>query len=163
MENLTQSLQKYLVAIYEVVLTNTAARVKDISSKMNIGMASTSEAIKNLAKKGYINYQPYGIITMTAKGKNAVDMIAARRSIVSDFLEKVLMIDKENLQHCTENLEYYVPEKVLMQLVSYISFMNKCSCTKPKWKQSYENFASSGEMPEKCQACQAGSSCSCCK
>ena len=53
---------------------------------------------------------------MTAKGKKTVDMINARRSIVSDFLQKVLMVDEENLEVCTNNLEYYVTEKVLMQL-----------------------------------------------
>ena len=153
MENLTQSLQKYLIAIYELVLINTACRVKDVSAKMSVGMASASEAVKALAKKGYVNYEPYGIITITAKGKNTVDKINVRRSIVSDFLQKVLMIDEENLQICTNNLEYYVPEKVLMQLVSYISFMNKCSCAKPKWKKSFEDFVKNGEMPSNCQSC----------
>ena len=100
---------------------------------------------------------------MTAKGKKTVDMINARRSIVSDFLQKVLMVDEENLEVCTNNLEYYVPEKVLMQLVSYISFMNKCSCAKPKWKKSFEDFAQNGEMPAGCQNCQNGCNCSCCK
>ena len=149
MENLTQSLQKYLIAIYELVLVNAACRVKDVSAKMSVGMASASEAVKALAKKGYVNYEPYGIITITAKGKNTVDKINVRRSIVSDFLQKVLMID----EICTNNLEYYVPEKVLMQLVSYISFMNKCSCAKPKWKKSFEDFAKNGEMPSNCQNC----------
>lgn len=163
MENLTKSLQKYLTAIYALVLTNTACRVKDVSAKMSVGMASASEAVKTLAKKGYINYEPYGIITITAKGKKAVDMISARHSIVKDFLQKVLMIDEENLQVCTESLEYFVPEKVLMQLVSYISFMNKCSCAKPKWKKSFEDFAQSGEMPSNCQNCNNGCNCSCSK
>lgn len=161
MENLTQSLQKYLVSIYDLVLLNTACRVKDVSAKMSVGMASSSEAVKSLAKKGYVNYEPYGIITITAKGKKAVDMINARRNIVSDFLKKVLMIDEKDLEICTNNLEYYVPEKVLLQLVSYINFMNKCSCSKPKWKKSFEDFAQNGEMPVGCQNCQNGCSCSC--
>lgn len=163
MENLTQSSQKYLVAIYDVVLTNTAARVKDVAARMSVGMASASEAVKNLAAKGYINYEPYGIITLTAKGKKTVDMIAARHNIVSDFLEKVLMIDKNDVETCTNNLEYFVPERVLMQLVSYISFMNKCSCSQPKWKKSYEEFAQNGEMPSGCLACSkhSGGGCNC--
>lgn len=90
-------------------------------------------------------------------------MINVRRSIVSDFLKKVLMVDEKDLDICTNNLEYYVPEKVLMQLVSYINFMNKCSCSKPKWKKSFENFVQNGEMPVGCQNCQNSCSCSCCK
>ncbi len=34
---LTESLEKYLLAIYEIVKTNQAARVKDVSKYLNIG------------------------------------------------------------------------------------------------------------------------------
>ena len=71
MKELTKSLGNYLLAIYELVEENNAARVRDVSQKMNIGAASTSEAVKLLAKKEYINYRPYGLITLTSKGSLA--------------------------------------------------------------------------------------------
>jgi len=163
MNDLTPILQKYLIAIYDVVLTNSETNVKDISEKMSMEMALTSEAVKNLAKKGYINYKPYSFITLTVKGKNTVDIINARHNIVSDFLEKVLMIDKKDLELCTNNLEFYVPEKVLMQLVSYINFINKFSCSQSNWEKSQEDYVTNGQMSEGCAACaqNCGHTCHC--
>ena len=62
MKDLTQSLERYLNAVYEIVNKNKAARVKDVATKLDIGIASTSQAIKTLSQKGYVNYEPYGII-----------------------------------------------------------------------------------------------------
>ena len=63
--NLTASLENYIKAISEIVEKQKAARVKDIANSLFIGASSVSEALKNLAEKEYINYQPYGIITLT--------------------------------------------------------------------------------------------------
>ena len=49
-DELTESLEKYLLAIYEIVSINQAARVKDVSNYLNIGGHATSEAVKTLAK-----------------------------------------------------------------------------------------------------------------
>ena len=65
MKELTKSLEKYLAAIYNIVQTQGAARVRDVSEKVGANGASTSEAVKALAKKGFINYKPYGVITLT--------------------------------------------------------------------------------------------------
>ena len=65
---LTESLEKYLLAIYEIVKVNQAARVKDVSNYLKIGGPATSDAVKTLAERGFINYVPYGIITITSKG-----------------------------------------------------------------------------------------------
>ena len=91
MKDLTQSLEKYLLAVNKIVQKNSAGRVKDIAKELNIGMASTSEAIKTLAKKGYINYVPYGIITITKKGEDAVELKTKRHEIICKFLSKCLI------------------------------------------------------------------------
>ena len=83
MKDLTQSLEKYLLTVNKIVQKNSASRVKDVAKELNIGMASTSEAIKTLAKKGYINYVPYGIITITPKGvKKAEEKIKELKKMV---------------------------------------------------------------------------------
>ena len=58
MKELTRSLERYLIAIYELINENDNVMVKDVAEKMQIGGASTSEAIKTLANRGYIDYQP---------------------------------------------------------------------------------------------------------
>ena len=68
MEKLSASLENYLRAIYYIVKEKQAARVKDISKFLQVGASSASEALKNLSEKGFINYEPYGIVTLTSYG-----------------------------------------------------------------------------------------------
>ena len=56
---LTESLEKYLLAIYEIVKVNQGARVRDVSNYLKIGGPATSDAVKTLAERGFINYVPY--------------------------------------------------------------------------------------------------------
>ncbi len=153
MKNLTQSLERYLSAIFKIVQMNSAARVKDVAQKLNIGMASTSEAIKALTKKGYINYVPYGIITMTAKGKKVISEKNKRHSIICNFLEKCLLMEQEEIEEAADDIEFSMSEKVLDRFVEYLTFMQNCSCKEPKWVKSFQYYLENGKMQKKCNSC----------
>jgi len=150
---LTESLEKYLLAIYEVVKVNQAARVKDISNYLKIGGPATSDAVKTLAKRKFINYVPYGIITITPKGKKHAEEKLNRKRTISNFLEKVLQVENFSVADCAKQIEYSMPEEVLERFVSFLSFMEKCSCKEPKWVKSYQHFVKTGKMQNKCIQC----------
>ena len=150
---LTASLEKYLKAIYEIVKEKKATRVKDVSSKMKIGASSTSEAIKALAEKKYIDYEPYGVITLSQKGEKLVEEKLKRNEIISNFLKEVLMIDENKVAENTEQIEYALPEEVLGKLTNFISFMQTCSCKEPKWMKSYKYYAKNLKLKDKCISC----------
>lgn len=152
-EELTQSLEKYLLAIYEIIRLNKAARVKDVSNYLKIGGPATSDAVKTLAQRKYINYEPYGIITITSKGKKKAEAKIKRHNTIANFLDKVLMIEKENIDENASKIEYSMPEDVLDKFVSFLTFMENCSCKEPKWVSSYRYFAQNGDMKNKCHKC----------
>lgn len=155
MKELTGSLEKYLLAIYEIVQENTAARVRDVALKTGIGAASASEGVKSLAKKGFINYQPYGVITLTAKGKKAAQEKIRRHKTIEDFLTNILMLEKDY----AGELEFSMPDEVLSRFVDYLTFMNKCSCKEPKWIKSFQQYIKEKKMPDKCINCTEGCCC----
>ena len=51
MKELTKSLENYLIAVYKIIETEGAARVRDVSEFVKTNAASTSEAVKTLTKK----------------------------------------------------------------------------------------------------------------
>lgn len=152
-KELTESLEKYLLAIYEIVKVNQAARVKDVSNYLKIGGPATSDAVKTLAGRGFINYVPYGIITITPKGIKKAEEKIFRHKTISNFLEKVLQVEPEKVEDSSTKIEYAMPEDVLDKFVQFLSFMEKCSCKEPKWVKSYKYFAQNGEMQDKCLNC----------
>lgn len=150
---LTESLEKYLLAIYEIVKVNKAARVKDVSNYLKIGGPATSDAVKTLAERKFINYVPYGIITITAKGKKKAEHKIKRHNTIYNFLEKVLMIDESRIEESAKRIEYSMPEDVLEKFIQFLSFMENCSCKEPKWVKSYKYYALNGGMQDKCVKC----------
>ncbi len=153
-KELTESLEKYLLAIYYIVRKNQAARVKDVSLYLNIGVPSTSDAVKTLAKKGFINYVPYGIITLTKKGEQkSLDKIK-RHDTIYNFLDKVLSVEKDKLEDCTLKIEYAMSEDILDKFIYFLDFMQNCSCKNPMWINNYKNYLLNNEKyTDKCGRC----------
>lgn len=152
MKELTKSLENYLIAIFEIIKTNGAARVRDVSEKVNTNAASTSEAVKSLVKKGYINYKPYGVITLTEKGLHSAEEKFRRHITIEKFLDNILMLKKDY----AKDLEFSMPDEVLNRFVDYLTFMQNCSCKEPKWLKSFQEYTKENKMPEKCINCKAG-------
>lgn len=151
--DLTESLEKYLLAIYELSKINNNIIVKDIANCLKIGGASASDAIKTLANRGFINYIPYGSITMTSKGLETIELKLYRHNTISDFLNKVFDIDKESSNKNASAIEYSMTEDVLVKFVHFLDFMKQCSCKEPKWINSCKHSLGNDEISKKCSAC----------
>ena len=153
MKELTRSLERYLIAIYELINENNNVMVKDVAEKMQIGGASTSEAIKTLANRGYIDYQPYCSIKITEKGTRTAEEKILRHDTIAKFLSEVLLIEDENIEECASKMEFSMPDDVFERFIKYLSFRQKCSCKEPKWVKSFHKYLEQGEMQEKCVLC----------
>lgn len=152
-DKLTASLENYLCAIHKIETQNKAARVKDISGELSIGASSVSEAMKVLEKKEYINYEPYGLITLTKKGEKVVLNKQKRSEVISHFLKDVLLVKEEEVEENAKKIEFGLSEEVLGKFISFLTFMQTCSCKEPKWIKSYKYYATNGEVQEKCNSC----------
>ncbi len=155
-KKLTESLEKYLLAIYDISKDNSNIIVKDVSNYLGIGGASTAAAVKTLVKKGFINYVPYGNITLTQEGFNAVQLKMYRHNTISNFLNQVLEIEKTSADKNASAIEYSMTEDVLIKFVHFLDFMKQCSCKEPRWLNSCKHNLETGELPNKCSNCVSG-------
>lgn len=154
-KNLTASSENYLKAISAIVKEKQAARVKDISKYLKIGASSVSEALRNLAEKELINYEPYGIITLTSKGQEIAERISRRHGIICNFLENVLQVDISIVEENASKIEHEVSDEVLGKFVRFLEFMQTCSCKEPKWVKSFKYYSQNGDLQDKCKRCIA--------
>ncbi len=150
---LSASLQNYLKAIHEIVKEKQAARVKDISKYLGVGPSSVSEALRSLADREYINYEPYGIVTLTEKGQKSVEDIIKRHEIICNFFENVLSVEKDDSENSACKIEHEIPDDVLDKFVKFLVFMRKCSCKEPKWMKSFKFYSENDDFQEKCKKC----------
>ncbi|MBD5401993.1 metal-dependent transcriptional regulator [bacterium] len=155
-KKLTESLEKYLLAIYDISKYNSNIIVKDVAKYLGIGGASTAAAIRTLAKKGLINYVPYGNISLTKVGFNTVQLKIYRHNTISNFLNQVLEIEKTSADKNASAIEYSMTEDVLIKFVHFLDFMKQCSCKEPKWLNSCKHSLVDGRISEKCMNCVSG-------
>ena len=91
-KSLTASLEDYLEAIFHVAAEKGAARAKDISRRMKVNSSSVTGALRALADRGLVNYAPYDIVTLTAKGTRMAEDVIRRHEVLRDFFVKVLAV-----------------------------------------------------------------------
>jgi len=159
-EKLTKSLETYLLAIDILLETKKTIIVKDVANYLSFGGATTANAVKKLKEKGYVNYEPYGNITLTSLGVKAVIIKKYRHNTITKFFNKVLDIDLKNSEYNAEQMEYSMTDDVLSRLVNFLDFMEQCACSEPKWIKSCKSSLDTGELNAKCKACSGGCCCS---
>lgn len=158
MKELTQSLEKYLLAVYELNQTKKDIMVKDVADYLKIAGPSTADAIKALCQKGYVNYLPYNPISLTDKGNEAIALKLYRHNTIAEFLNKVLQIEKSQAEKNASNIEYSMTQDVLTKFVHFLDFSKQCSCKEPKWIKSCKSSLEKGTIPDKCKNCTSGCS-----
>lgn len=153
-QDLTDSLENYLEAILHLETANKVARAKDIADRLQIQRGSVTSALKNLADKGLINYEPYSFITLTAEGKAVAKEITHRHATIKNFLINVLLVDPETAEETACRMEHAIDPQTLERLTCFIHYVNDCPRAGDKWIQSFLNFCSAKRCdPELCQEC----------
>ena len=159
-KNLTKSLETYLSAIDTLLAQKESVIVKDVANFLKLGGASTADGVKKLKEKGYINYEPYGNITLTSLGEDTVCQNKLRHKTIKNFLNKVLDIDIEGAELNANAIEYSMTKDVLDRFVHFVNFMEQCYCSEPKWLKSCKSSLKDGKIPQKCNDCSGNCTCS---
>jgi len=94
-DKLSPSLEDYLEAVLILVRRGSVARVRDIAAHLGVGKSSVTGAVKTLAKRGLVNYEPYQFITLSDRGRELAEEVAARHVLLREFLSDVLGLDEE--------------------------------------------------------------------
>ena len=82
----TEREEDYLKMIDKIVSEKGYAQVKDISRALNVGPSSVTGMLKKLTEENYINYEKYGGVTLTQKGKETAENTREKYKTIRDFL-----------------------------------------------------------------------------
>ncbi|MCF8045160.1 MAG: metal-dependent transcriptional regulator [Desulfarculaceae bacterium] len=149
-QKLTPSLEDYLEAIYHIIEEKQAARVKEIAKRLNVNNSSVTGALKSLSSKGYLNYSPYDVITLTEHGRAlAVDVIR-RHEVLKQFFTDILCIDPETADEAACKMEHEVTPEVLNKIVKFVEFTEICPRSGQEWIEGFRRFSTTGKPKEEC-------------
>lgn len=152
--DLSESLEDYLEIILALEKTNKVARVKDIAEKMGVLRGSVTGALRSLAEKNLINYEPYSFITLTRKGSEIAKEITWRHSVIKDFLHNVLLLEEDMSEKNACRMEHAIGKTAIERLVKFIEYIHRCPRTGDDWIKAFVNYYSRDEHDsEKCDEC----------
>jgi len=128
---LSPSLEDYLEELYRFSLSHEIVRVTDISQKLHVSLPSVSKALCKLKARQYINYQPYGVINLTAAGREMGNFLVARNRLLQEFLS--LICADCDIAVEAEAMEHYLSRETIYSIQLLVKFMqNNHEC--------YQNF-----------------------
>lgn len=116
-------MEDYLEAILFLVNTDRVARVRDIARRVGVGMPAVTAALKALASRGMVNYDPYQFVTLTNRGHAAAAEINHRHLALGKFLSDILGVDADIADANACRLEHVVDDDVLERFVSLGRFL----------------------------------------
>ena len=152
---LSASLEDYLEVILHVVEEKGAARPKDILQELKIGASSVTAALKSLAAKDLVNYEPYDIITLTESGERIARDVAHRHATLRTFLMRVLAADPNLADEAACRMEHAVPKELVERLVSFLEFVEMCPRGGPSLLEGFRTHLEAGCRPDCFDRCPA--------
>ncbi|HNW47270.1 MAG TPA: DtxR family transcriptional regulator [Thermotogota bacterium] len=105
-EMFSESLEDYLLVIYEMEINGQVPRVKGISEALKKKSTSVIDALKKLGASDLIEYERHSHIKITQKGISKAQRIFRRRMLFESFLSTILKIPAEASSDLAMKLEH---------------------------------------------------------
>ena len=120
---LSPTYRNYLAIIFREQASKGSARAGDIAEAAGVSRPTVSNALRALKTGGWIEYDPYGPVTLTARGYAKGRESYHRHQILLTFFEKILRIDNDTAQAAAAGIECDIPASVLYRLGQFVLYM----------------------------------------
>lgn len=144
-DSISASLEDYLEAIYEIIREKNGVKAVEVSRRLGVGRSSVTEALKNLAEKGLVNYGRYDAISLTSKGEEAALKVILKHNVLYDFFTHVLDLAQEEAHENACRVEHVISENALKKFKLYIEFNKQLSCRNHNHLEEFKKFCKETE------------------
>jgi DtxR family Mn-dependent transcriptional regulator len=124
-KSLSASLEDYLEAILNVADEDGMARSKDIAATLDVARPSVTGALKLLAKKGLVNYRPYGFVTLTQTGVAQAAKVAKKHDIIESFFMDILGVGHSVAHPAACGAEHLLSPAIVSRMGNFADFVKK--------------------------------------
>lgn len=131
--DLTPHMEDYIEAIIILSSKNKVVRVKDIAKELNIKMPSVTAALNKLKDLKLIEYEKYGYIDLTEKGKEIAELVYNRHSCITEFFEKVLHLETKHAEMEACKVEHHITPDTCKNIHKFLNFYIKEDSENQDW------------------------------
>lgn len=119
---LTASMEDYLEMIYRLSLNMGFTRIHELSDALNVQPPSATKMVQRLSELELINYEKYGFITLTEKGRMLGSRLLKRHNIIESFL-RIIGVSEAGILEETEKIEHTISDQTVKCFQDYVEFL----------------------------------------
>jgi DtxR family Mn-dependent transcriptional regulator len=132
--DLTPSMEDYLEMIFRLSEGQKPIRLNDLALALNVQPPSATKMVQRLAEANYLNYEKYGAVELTTRGRNMGAKLLERHQTLESFFQ--LLGVKENLLKDTEKIEHSLSNETLDCICLFVAFAKE----HPEIMESFRQF-----------------------
>jgi DtxR family Mn-dependent transcriptional regulator len=110
---LTEPVEDYLKAVYEVERAAGAATTNDLAQRLGVAPASVTGMVRRLAAQGLLEHEPYRGVRLTADGRRAALRTLRRHRVIESYLTTVLGYPWDGVHDEAERLEHAASDELI--------------------------------------------------
>lgn len=119
---LTNAMEDYLEMIYRMHLEKGNTHIKDLATSLNVRASSVTKMMNRLKSQKLINFEKYGLITLSEDGIIYGKYLLYRHEILVRFLK---FLNKENYKlEQVEKIEHFVDSITVQNIETLMKSMN---------------------------------------
>ena len=128
----SESTEDHLERIQELVDRKGYARVADIATSLGLSRSAVSNMVRRLAARGFVNYEKYRGLTLTAEGRAVAKHINVRHRTLAELFQ-LLGLSAETVEQEVEVIEHHLTPETLRVFSRLVRFWR----THPKQLQAF--------------------------
>jgi len=152
-EGLSATLENYLETIFRLEEEKGFARVRDISSALDVAKSAVTTALQSLSEKGLVKYEPYEPVTLSGEGRQKASRVVLRHRVMEDFLRNVLGLEAERADSIACGMEHAIDRDALDRFVCFLAFVGRRREEGESWLDEFRRFISEGTAEQTCEEC----------
>lgn len=121
-QQMTPSMEDYLEMIYRSHLREGYIRTSRLAEQLNVQASSVTKTVQKLTKLGLLNYEKYGLIKLTDKGKKLGGFLLKRHIYIENFL-KLIGVKEQYALRDTEMIEHHLSLNTFHQIKLLYKFL----------------------------------------
>ncbi|MCG8573141.1 MAG: metal-dependent transcriptional regulator [Spirochaetes bacterium] len=145
--SLSSSMEDYLEAIYNLMLSEGKVRITDLSETLNVKKSSANSAIQKLKNLNMVNHERYENIKLTSLGEQEAKKIKAKHDMLLKFLADFLGVPVNQAMKDACKIEHAISNITFERLSKFIDFINQSpNFSTKQWQKSFNNYIETGNL-----------------